>query len=235
MVNSDAVEECVCELIKEAKNEYEFVVNMAENIHKVKEVFSIAKYKVETLLYAPVANTLVDMPIDFTTDYMDALSEANTAVSSLRQITDDVANKYFDIDDDTSVVLSVDTEIIDTIDATDSSPNKRMKLGKASKMCEVVKSSLKVVCDNYEKARQILTREMMKYEKMMEMIMVDSVPTEDEVLFDVRGELMTYSRVSLVNSANTDRTYFDGLLSGNWKTNVIGMLSIKYTQLLIVC
>ena len=70
--------------------------------------------------------------------------------------------------------------------------------------------------------------EIKKFEKMMEIIMVDTAPKEDEVLFGVRGELMTYLRASLVNTTNTDRTYFDGLLSGNWKTNVVGILNMKY-------
>jgi hypothetical protein len=219
--NNNKVEERVCELINIVKDKYELVVNMTENIHKVKEVFSMAKYKVETLLSAPVATKLEDMPPNFATDYVEALTEANIAVSALRNITDDVVNKYFDIDETTFGELSEGTALSDTVDTPSI---QRMKAGRGSSLSEEVKSTLTIICDAYEKARHILIQEMKKYEIIIGIILKDTALKEDEALFTVRGELMTHSKVSLVNTTNTGRTYFDGLLNGgNWKTNVIGM------------
>jgi hypothetical protein len=43
----------------------------------------------------------------------------------------------------------------------------------------------------------------------------------------VRGQLVTASRVSLLNTTTTNRTYFDGLLSsGGWKSDIIGMCAV---------
>jgi hypothetical protein len=92
-----------------------------------------------------------------------------------------------------------------------------------------------VVCDSYDKARLMLIREMQKYERMIETtiktIMKDAPCNEDEVLFNARGELVAASRVSLINTTTTNRTYFDGLLSGGgWKSDIIGMcaITLKY-------
>jgi hypothetical protein len=61
----------------------------------------------------------------------------------------------------------------------------------------------------------------------MATIMADAPCNEDEVLFNVRGQLVTASRVSLLNTTTTNRTYFDGLLSsGGWKSDIIGMCAI---------
>jgi hypothetical protein len=220
-INTNYIEEYVSELVNNAKKEYDLAINWTKNIHKVKEVFTLAAYKVETLLAAPVASTIEDMPIDFNSNYLEAISKANIAVSALKKNTEDVVTTYFNIDKTTSTELSVDAEGIDTSIA---SSYKKVKYDKS----EVVKNKLKVVCDSYEKARLILVREMQKYTKLMEAIMADAVPDEDEVLFNVRGELVTASRVSLINTTTTNRTYFDGMLntSGGWKSDVIGMCTI---------
>jgi hypothetical protein len=42
------------------------------------------------------------------------MREANTAVSALKKITEDIERSYTNIDDITSSFLSVDTEIIDS-------------------------------------------------------------------------------------------------------------------------
>jgi hypothetical protein len=62
----------------------------------------------------------------------------------------------------------------------------------------------------------------------MATIMAGAPSDEDEVLFSARGELVTASRLALINTtATTNRTYFDGLLSsGGWKSDAIGMCSI---------
>jgi hypothetical protein len=83
-----------------------------------------------------------------------------------------------------------------------------------------------VICDSYDKARLMLIREMRKYEKFLETVMAHVPCDEQEVLFNVRGRLVTASRVSLVNTT-TNRTYFDGLLSsGEWKSDIIGMCAM---------
>jgi hypothetical protein len=111
---------------------------------------------------------------------------------------------------------------------------KRMKYAKDSEssdqgstICEIVKNKLKAVCDSYDKARLMLIREMQKYEKIMATIMAGAPSDEDEVLFSARGELVTASRMALINTGTTNRTYFDGLLSsGGWKSDAIAMCSI---------
>jgi hypothetical protein len=219
-----SVEEVVSELCNVARNEYDTVLNLRKSIHKVKEVFSLALYKVTSLPSAPVASRVEDMPIDFRTQYLDAIDEASTAVNALRKITKDVFETYFSISDITSTETSEDVELIGT--------HKRMKYDKDSKCAglgstldEIVKNKLKVVCDSYDKARLMLIREMQKYEKLMATIMADSSCNEDEVLFTVRGELVTASRAALITTA--DRTYFDGLLNGGkWKSDVIGTRTI---------
>jgi hypothetical protein len=219
MNNNNSIEEYVSELISNSKNEYDLVLNWTENINKVKEVFTLAAYKVETLLAAPIASSIEDMPIDFNIDYLEAISEANVAVSALKKITEDVVTPYFNIDDSTSTAQSADTEIMNS---AGTNTNKNVKYDKY----EIVKNKLKVVCDSYEKARLILVREMKKYTKLMETIMENVERNEDEVLFNVRGELVTASRVSLIR---TNRTYFDGLLnSGGWKSDIIGMNTITF-------
>jgi hypothetical protein len=228
--NNNGVEERMSELINIAKNEYDLVVNMTEIMYEVKEVFSFAKYKVETLLSAPVASKIEDMPTDFTTSHLDALYEAYIAVIALRNIIDTVMCKYFNIDD--TIISSVVSEDIEHNDTVDTPTNKRMKIDRTFALCEIEKNSSEEVCESYEKARHILIREMKKYEKMIEKIVANTVPKEDDMVFNVRGELMTYSRVSLVNTTNTGRTYFDGLLNGNWKTDAIGMLTVYLLQLL---
>jgi hypothetical protein len=60
------------------------VLNLSKSIHKVKEVFSLALYKVANLPSAPVASRVEDMPSDFRTNYLDAVDEANVAVEDLR-------------------------------------------------------------------------------------------------------------------------------------------------------
>jgi outer membrane lipopolysaccharide assembly protein LptE/RlpB len=100
--------------------------------------------------------------------------------------------------------------------------------GQGATVGEIVKNKLKVVCDSYDKARLVLIREMQKYEKLLETIMADASCNEDEVLFNVRGELVTASRASLINNTTTtNRTYFYGLLSsGAWKSDIIGMCAM---------
>ena len=46
------------------------------------------------------------MPVD----YLDALNEADAAVTALKDITTDVVSKYFDIDGATFSALAEDTE-----------------------------------------------------------------------------------------------------------------------------
>jgi hypothetical protein len=75
---------------------------------------------------------------------------------------------------------------------------------------EAVHNNLKVVCDSYDMARLVLIKEMQKYDKMMATIMADAPCNEDEVLFNVRGQLVAASRVSLIGTTTTNRTYFDG-------------------------
>jgi hypothetical protein len=221
-----SVEEAVSELCNGARKEYEIVLNLSESIDKVKEVFSLALYKVMSLPSAPLASRVEDMPSDFHTDYLDAVDEANVTVSALRKITKDVFETYFNISDITSTEPSDDVQLIGSC--------KRMKYAndsessdQGSTICEIVKSKLKVVCDSYDKARLMLVREMKKYEKVIETIMAGAPSDEDEVLFSARGELVTASRVSLIDTTTRDRTYFDGLLSsGGWKSDAIGMCSI---------
>jgi hypothetical protein len=203
--DNGSVEEVVSKLCNEARKEYEMVLNLS--INKVKEVFSLALYKVSSLPPAPVASRVEDMPIYFRTDYLDAIDEANAAVNALRLITKDNTETDFNESAIASTETSEDVELMNT--------GKRMKYDR-----------LKVVCDSYGKARQILIGEMEKYKKQMENIMTDASSNNDEVLFNVRGELVAASRVSLVNVA-TNRTYFDGLLdSGAWKKDAIGMCAI---------
>jgi hypothetical protein len=219
-----SVEEVVSELCNTARNEYEIVLNLSKCIHKVKEVFTLALYKVSGLPSAPVASRVEDMPSDFCSNYLDAVDEANIAVKDLRKITKDVFETYFNVS--ASTATSDDVELVCT--------SKRMKydkdnesFGQGSTVGEIVKNKLKVVCDSYEKARLLLISEMQKYERLMETIMADAPCNEDEVLFNVRGELVTASRVSLINTTTTGRTYFDGLLnSGGWKSDIIGMCTI---------
>jgi hypothetical protein len=164
------------------------------------------------------------MPSDFRTNYLDAVDEANAAVKTLRKITKDVFETYFNISDITSTDTAEDEELGGTY--------KRMKYDKAndssgggSTVGVIVKNKLKVVCDSYDKARLMLTKEMQKCEKLMATIMADAHSGEDEVLFSVRGELVVASRAALI--ATTERTYFDGLLaSGGWKSDVIGNIVI---------
>jgi hypothetical protein len=215
---SNTIEEEVNALVHIAKYEYDIAINWNKRIDKVKEVFALAEYKVKTLPLAPVASRVEDTPDDFTIDYLEAISEANIAVSALRNNTEDFVQTYFNIDETASTELSDDTEGADTLITPG---NKRAKYNKG----EAVKNKLKVVCDSYDKARLLLVREMEKYEKLMATIMVDAVSDEDEVLFNVRGELVTASRAALIST--TDRTYFDGLLSnGGWKSDVIGTCDI---------
>jgi hypothetical protein len=170
---------------------------------------------------APVASRVEDMPLDFITSYLDAIDEANIAVDDLRKITKDVLETYFNVS--ASPATSDDVELVCT--------SKRMKYdrdnessGQGSTVGEIVKNKLKVVCDSYDKARLLLIREMQKYEKLIEVVMADASCKEDEVLFNVRGELVTASRESLINTTTIGRTYFDGLLnSGGWKSDIIGM------------
>jgi hypothetical protein len=219
-----SVEEVVSELCNVARKEYDAVLNFSKCIHKVKEVFTLALYKVTTLPSAPVASRLKDMPSDFSTDYLDAIDEASIAVTALRKITKDDFDVYFNVSGAASTETAEDGELV--------GKSKRAKYdvdfessGHGSTVGETVKNRLKVVCDSYNKARLMLVREMQKYEKIMETIMAGTVPDEDEVFFTARGELVTASRVSLTKT--TERTYFDGLLnSGGWKSDVIGMCAI---------
>jgi hypothetical protein len=219
-----SVEEVVSELCNVARNEYKIVLNLSESIRKVKEVFALALYKVASLPSAPVASRVQDMPSNFSTNYLDAVDEANAAVSALRKITTDVFETHFNVSDISSPETSEDAEL--------NSTHKRMKYDMdrkcsvlGSTVDEIVKSKLKVVCDSYDKARLLLLREMQKYEKLMVAIMADVPCNVDEVLFTVRGELVTASRAALITTAG--RTYFDGLLNGGkWKSDVIGMLTV---------
>jgi hypothetical protein len=220
--DNGSVEEVVSELCNVARNEYEIVLNLSKCIHKVKEVFSMALYKVTGLPSAPVASRVEDMPLDFITSYLDAVDEANIAVDDLRKIAKDVLETYFNVS--ASTATSDDVELVGT--------SKRMKYdknnessGQGSTVGEIVKNKLKVVCDSYEKARLLLIREMQKYERLMATIMEDAPCNEDEVSFNVRGELVTASRTALITT--TDRTFFQGLLnSGGWKSDIIGMCAM---------
>jgi hypothetical protein len=222
--DNGSVEEVVSELCNVARKEYEIVLNLSKCIHKVKEVFSLALYKVASLPSAPVASRIEDMPLDFITSYLDAVDEANIAVDDLRKISKDVLETYFNVS--ASTAISDDVELVCT--------SKRMKYdkdnersGQGSTVGEIIKSKLKEVCDSYDKARLMLIREMQKYEKLIEVIMSGAPCSEDEVLFNVRGELVAASRASLINTTTTGRTYFDGLLSsGGWKSDIIGMCTI---------
>jgi hypothetical protein len=78
---------------------------------------------VETLLSAPVASELEDMPTDFITSSLDALNETHIAVGAVRHITD-IVNKYLDIDNTLSVVVPRNTDLPHTIDTP---ANKRIK------------------------------------------------------------------------------------------------------------
>jgi hypothetical protein len=216
--DNGSVEEVVSELCNVARNEFEIVMNLSKGIHKVKEVFALALYKVSSLPSAPVASRVDDMPSDFITNYLDAIDEANTAVNTLRKITKDVFETYFY----TSDISAEDVELAGTLKGVNYDKDRESS-GLGSTLEEIVKNKLKVVCDGYARARLMLMREMHKYEK---------------VLFNVRGELVTASRVSLINTTTTNRTYFDGLLSsGGWKSDVIGMLtiSLKYDLYHLVC
>jgi hypothetical protein len=70
------VEEVVSELCSGARKEYEIVMNLSKGIHKVKQVFSLALYKVSSLPSAPVASRVEDMPSDFSTNYLDAIERS---------------------------------------------------------------------------------------------------------------------------------------------------------------
>jgi hypothetical protein len=211
------VEEVVTALCSMARKEYEIVLNLSKGIHKVKEVFALALFKTTSLPSAPVASRVEDMPSGFSTDYLDAIDEANIAVKDLRKITKDVLETYFNVYDTVSVEL-IGTCKQMKYDQDNESAGRGLTVG------DIAKNKLKVVCDSYEKARLILVREMQKYTKLMETIVAAALLDEDEVLFNVRGQLVTASRVSLINTKTTNRTYFDGLLnSGVWKSDIIGM------------
>jgi hypothetical protein len=103
---------------------------------------------------APVAGRVEDMPSVFHTIYLDAIDEA-IAVNSLKKITRNVSDTYFNISEITSTETSEDVELIDSC--------KRMKYAKdsessdlGSKRCEIVKNKLKVVCASYDEANMIL-------------------------------------------------------------------------------
>jgi hypothetical protein len=229
--DNGSVEEVVSELCNVARNEYKIVLNLSKSIHKVKEVFASALYKVKTLPSAPVASRVEDMPLDFCSSYLDAVDEANIAVKDLRKISKDVLETYFNV--------SASTETSDDVELECSSKrvkydNDTERSGRGSTVGEIIQNKLRVVFDSYEKARLLLIREMQKYERLMETIMADAMLDEDEVLFNVRGELVTASRASLINTTSTNRTYFDGLLnSGGWKSDVIGMCTIALNYDLI--
>jgi hypothetical protein len=223
-----SVEEVVSELCNVARNEYEIVLNLSKCIHKVKEVFLFALYKVTSLSSAPVASRVEDMPSDFRTSYLDAIDEANIAVDDLRKTTRDVLETYFNVNKTVSTATSEDVDLIGTCKRIKNDKDNESS-GQGSTVGEVVKNKLKVVCDSYDKARLLLIREMQKYEKIMATIMTGAPCNEDEVLFSARGELVTASRAALIST--TDRTYFDGLLnSGGWKSDIIGIciLALKY-------
>jgi hypothetical protein len=222
--DNGSVEEVVNELCNVARNEYEIVLNLSKSIHKVKEVFALALYKVTSLPSAPVASRVEDMPSDFRTNYLDAVDEANVAVNALRKITKDVLETFFNVS--ASTETSEDAERVCTSKPINYDKDTE-RSGQGSTVGEIVKCKLKVVCDSYDKARLMLIREMQKNEKLMETIMADAPCNEDEVLFNVRGELVAASRVSLINTTTANRTYFDGLLSsGGWKSDIIGMCTI---------
>jgi hypothetical protein len=65
--DNGSVEEAVSELCNLARKEYEIVLNLSKSIRKVKEVFTLAIYKVTSLPSAPVASRLEDMPSAFHT------------------------------------------------------------------------------------------------------------------------------------------------------------------------
>jgi hypothetical protein len=171
------------------------------------------------------------MPSDFRTSYLDAIDEANIAVDDLRKITKDVLETYFNVS--ASAETSDEVELVGTCIRTGHDKDNDSS-GQGSTVGEIVKNKLKVVCDSYDKARLLLIREMQKYERLMETIMVDAPCNEDEVLFNVRGELVTASRVSLINTTTTGRTYFDGLLSsGGWKSDIIGTCTMTLYYALV--
>jgi hypothetical protein len=134
-------------------------------------------------------------------------------LKDLWKITKDVLETYFNVSTETMK----DVDLVGTCNESS---------GQGSTVGDIVKIKLKVVCDSYAKARLILVREMQRYAKMMETSMEPAECNEDKALFNVRGELVTASRVSLLNTT-ANRTYFDGLLSsGGWKSDVIGMCTM---------
>jgi hypothetical protein len=205
----------VAMLCATAREEFAFVLSLTERIGQAKEVFALAKYKVEALPCAPAASRLEEMPERFTADYMDAMDDANMCVNDLRRITSEVLGPSLSGDE------SEDAEVMATDDGGGEVAEARRH---NSTVAELVRKSLQVACDSYDKARSILIREMKRYAKIMATMMADAVADEDEVLFNVRGELVAASRASLINTTTTGRTYFDGLLnSGGWKSDIIGM------------
>jgi hypothetical protein len=224
--DNGSVKEVVSELCNIARNEYEVVLNLSKGIHKIKEVFALALYKVTLLPSAPVTSSVEDMPSNFLTDYLDAIDEASIAVNTLRMITtEDVLQTYFNRYESVCTATSEDIDLAGACKQMKYDKNAESS-GQGSTVGEIVKNKLKVVCDSYDKARLMLVREMQKYEMLMATIMADAPCNDDEVLFNVRGELVTASRTALVNTT-TNRTYFDGLLnSGGWKSDAIGMLTM---------
>jgi hypothetical protein len=130
----------VTEICNVATNKYDVVLKNV-NIHRLKEAFALALYKVESLPSAPVA----------TTDYLDAVDEANAAVNALRRISEDVSETHFSTADMTSTETSEDAE--------HPSAGKRME---------------------DDDARLTLIREMQLYEKWMATIMAGAACPEDE-------------------------------------------------------
>jgi hypothetical protein len=226
--HSNSVEVGVNELIDIATKEYDVVRFWAKyglEVKQMKEAFALAFYAVEALPSAPVAIRVEDMPENFVIDYLDAIRKANMAVRDLKYRTNNIST-YFNIDDTTSTVRSGEDEVIhgNSIPAV-----KRVKYNET----EFMNDRLQVVCDSYEKARLMLVREMKMYSKLVQFIIAGVPSREDEVLFNVRGELVTASRKSLLTTT-TKRTFFDGLLSGGgWKTDAVGMctIALKYDSI----
>jgi hypothetical protein len=223
--DNGSVEEVVSELCNVSRKEYEIVLNLSKGIHKVKEVFALALYKVSALPSAPIAGRVEDMPSDFCPNYLDAVVEANMAVKDLRKISRDVFETCFNVS--ASTETSDDVGLVSTSNPMNCA-NDTERSGQGSVVGEMIKNKLQVVCDSYDKARLMLVREMQKYEKLMETIIKDTPCNDDEVLFNARGELVAASRVSLLNTTTTTkRSYFDGLLnSGGWKSDIIGICII---------
>jgi hypothetical protein len=197
----------VCNIIK---LEYNLVVDLNESARKLKEVYCLALYKVETLPSAPVASKLEDMPTDFSTSYIDAIYDADIAVNELRNTIEYIIRKFFNKPDIVSLALGNSQLVTIQFDRNE----------RGGTIPEIIKNALEVVCNGYDKAKQMLMLKMKALGKFVDTILALHQIDAKEALFSVRGELVTASRETLLVESGS---FFYGLLSsGKWKTNAIG-------------